>query len=101
VRAALLRAGRIVVDDVAEPTPGPGQVLLETIACGICGSDLHCRLHAHEFVAASKASGMSVFDFDPDADLVMGHEFSGRVVALGPGVDGVALARRSWPTRSW
>lgn len=89
VRAAILRAGRIVVDDVPEPVPGPGQVLVETIACGICGSDLHCRLHAHEFVAAARASAMSVFDFDPDADLVMGHEFAARVVGAGPGVDGL------------
>ena len=43
MRAAVLRQGRIVVDDVPEPQPGPGQVLVETIACGICGSDLHCR----------------------------------------------------------
>jgi 2-desacetyl-2-hydroxyethyl bacteriochlorophyllide A dehydrogenase len=89
VRAAILRRGEIVVDDVPEPVPGPGQVLVETIACGICGSDLHCRLHAHDFVAAAKASGMSVFDFDPDADLVFGHEFAARVVGLGPGVAGV------------
>ena len=91
MRAAILRAGQIVVDDVRDPTPAPGQVLVETIACGICGSDLHCRLHAHDFVAASKASGMTIFDFDPDADLVMGHEFSARVVDLGAGVDGVAV----------
>ena len=49
--------------------PAAGQVLVETIACGICGSDLHCRLHAHDFVAASRAAGMTVFDFDPDRDL--------------------------------
>ena len=90
MRAAVLRQGRIVVDDVAEPRPGPGQVLVDTIACGICGSDLHCRLHAHDFVAASRAAGMAVFDFDPDRDLVMGHEFAARVVELGPGVSGIA-----------
>ena len=90
MHAAILRAGQIVVDEVPEPTPGPGQVLVETIACGICGSDLHCRLHAHDFVAASKASGMTIFDFDPDADVVIGHEFSARVVDRGSGVSGLA-----------
>ena len=90
MRAAILRAGQIVVDDMPEPSPAPGQVLVETIACGICGSDLHCRLHAHDLVAASKASGMTLFVFDPDADVVMGHEFSARVVGLGAGVSGLS-----------
>lgn len=91
MRAAILRSGRIVVDDVPEPTPGPGQVLLETISCGICGSDLHTRRHARDFVDAARATGMQVFDFDPDADLVMGHEFSARVLDLGSGVDSVRV----------
>jgi threonine dehydrogenase-like Zn-dependent dehydrogenase len=93
MRAAILRDGRMLVDEVPDPVPGPGQVLLETIACGICGSDLHCARHARSFTAAAKASGMTLFDFDPDRDLVMGHEFSGRVVAYGPAVDGADTPR--------
>ena len=38
MRAAVMRNKTMVVADVADPTPGPGQVLVETIACGICGS---------------------------------------------------------------
>lgn len=90
MRAAILRQGEIVVDDVPEPTPGPGQVLVETLACGICGSDLHCRLHAEELVASSKACGMAIFDFDTKRDLVMGHEFSARVLDLGTDVSNVS-----------
>lgn len=90
MRAAILRNGQMVVDEVAEPTPGPGQVLLETIACGICGSDLHCARHARSFTEAAKASGMTLFAFDPDQDLVMGHEFSARVLEYGPVIDGSA-----------
>jgi threonine dehydrogenase-like Zn-dependent dehydrogenase len=89
MKAAILRDRAIVVDDVPEPMPGPGQVLLETIACGICGSDLHCRFHGRELVAASRQAGMSIFDFDPDRDLVMGHEFSARVLEAGEGVRGL------------
>jgi 2-desacetyl-2-hydroxyethyl bacteriochlorophyllide A dehydrogenase len=89
MKATVLRKGQLVVDDVAEPVPGADQVLLETIACGICGSDLHCAQHAASFVASSRACGMSAFDFDVDADLVMGHEFSGHVLEVGDEVDGV------------
>src|SRR3954447_22177963 len=90
MRALVLRNGNLVVDEVQEPRPGPGHVLLETVACGICGSDLHCRHHAASFVAAARRSGLPIFDFDPTRDLVMGHELSGRVVACGEGVDDLA-----------
>ena len=41
MRSAVLRDGAMVVrDDVPEPVPGPGQVLVAVKACGICGSDL-------------------------------------------------------------
>lgn len=93
MRAAVLRTGQMVVDEVPEPTPGPGQVLLETIACGICGSDLHCARHAPTFTAAAKAAGMAIFDFDPGRDLVMGHEFSARVLEYGPQADGRSVRR--------
>jgi 2-desacetyl-2-hydroxyethyl bacteriochlorophyllide A dehydrogenase len=82
MRAVVLRGGRLVVDDVGEPQPGPGQALIETIACGICGSDLHCARHARSFTESAAATGMTIFAFDPDRDLVMGHEFSGRVLEI-------------------
>lgn len=80
----------MVVDEVPELTPGPGQVLLEVIACGICGSDLHTVDHSHEMAATAKEVGMGVFAFDPDRDLVMGHEISARVLDVGPGTEGAA-----------
>lgn len=89
MKAAILRAGQIVVDDIGELPVLPGHVLLETIACGICGSDLHARKYGHEMVEAAKATGFDLFIFDPDADIVMGHEFSGRVLEVGIGVDGI------------
>jgi len=96
MRAAVLRNDRMIVDDVPDLEPGPGQVLLETVACGICGSDLHCARHARAFTTAARASGMSLFDFDPDRDLVMGHEFSARVLEYGPDPDGT-VGRRLAP----
>ncbi|MGH4029109.1 zinc-binding dehydrogenase [Actinomycetota bacterium Odt1-20B] len=83
MRAAVLRRGRFVVDEVAEPVPGPGQVLAESLATGICGSDLSAARHTADFLAASRDSGTESFLFDPDADLVLGHELCARV--LGPG----------------
>ena len=56
--------------------PGPGEVLLAVAACGVCGSDVHiAEWHGgYDFVA-------------PHLPLTLGHEFAGRVLAAGPGVD--------------
>ncbi len=88
MRAAVMRGRRLVVDDVPEPTPGEGQVLVETLACGICGSDLHNLQHPERLVEAGRASG-TPFVFDTERDLVMGHEFCAKVLELGPGASEV------------
>lgn len=90
MRAAILRDGKMVVEDLDDLEPGPGQVLVEPIACGICGSDLHTVDHAHDMVATAHAAGISNFAFDPAKDVVMGHEMSCRVTGLGQGVTGIA-----------
>lgn len=71
VRAAVTqRVGEaLVVADVDEPTPGPGEVLVRVAACGVCGSDLH-------LADALDAPG-----------LVLGHEFAGEIVEVGPEVE--------------
>ena len=46
MRAAVVRDKRLIVADVPVPAPGPGEVLVKTLACGICGSDLHALRHA-------------------------------------------------------
>ena len=90
MKAAILRNSQMVVDEIDDLTPGPGQVLVEPIACGICGSDLHTVDHAHDLVQSAIETGRGLFHFDPDSDLVMGHELSVRVVGLGEGVTDVA-----------
>ncbi|MEU7576901.1 zinc-binding dehydrogenase [Streptomyces sp. NPDC041068] len=85
MRAAVLRGGRFVEAEVPEPpAPGPGQLLAETLATGICGSDLSAARHTDDFLAASRDSGTEAFLFDPDQDLVMGHELCARVLSPGP-----------------
>ncbi|MDP1535199.1 MAG: alcohol dehydrogenase catalytic domain-containing protein, partial [Rubrivivax sp.] len=54
MRAAVLRDGDMVVAEVAEPVPAAGQVLVRTLCCGICGSDLHYAKHAPHMVELSK-----------------------------------------------
>lgn len=62
--------------DLPVPTPGPGQVLVRVLGCGVCRSDLK--------VAAG------AMPFSPTLRLphVPGHEISGEIAALGPGARG-------------
>ena len=83
MRAAVMRNRQLVVADLPRPEPGPGEVLVKTLACGICGSDLHALRHADRFVEASRRAG-SVFTMDLSRDVVMGHEFCAEIVDHGP-----------------
>ena len=86
-----MRDRRLVVADLPVPEPGPGEVLVKTLACGICGSDLHALKHADAFVEASRRAG-SVFTMDLARDVVMGHEFCAEIVEHGPGTQRVLPA---------
>jgi 2-desacetyl-2-hydroxyethyl bacteriochlorophyllide A dehydrogenase len=90
MRASVLRDGRMVYrDDVPEPVPGPGQVLVAVRSCGICGSDLHFAAHGAEVLTLSNemASGAGAMSVDLSHDVFMGHEFSAQVLEAGPGTD--------------
>ncbi len=60
------------------PAPGAGEVLIKVKACGVCGTDVHV-LHDE-------------FPYWPP--VVLGHEFSGEIVELGPGVSLYAVGDR-------
>ncbi|MBU6316147.1 MAG: zinc-binding dehydrogenase [Acidobacteria bacterium] len=92
MRAAVMRDWQLRVDEVPDPTPGPGQVLTKVLACGICGSDLHMLQHGAEvrsmttaLMGDGPADPMAPKSFEPHLDTVMGHEFCCEVVDLGPG----------------
>ena len=84
MRAAVMRGKKIVAAEVPDPVPGPGQVLVRTLACGICGSDLHALEHADEMARLAKESGAEGFVMDAQRDVVMGHEFCAEVLDFGP-----------------
>jgi L-iditol 2-dehydrogenase len=64
------------VEEVADPEPGPGEVVCRVLACGVCGSDV-----SDAWVA-------------PKLPVVLGHELTGEVEAVGAGVLGVAAGDR-------
>jgi threonine dehydrogenase-like Zn-dependent dehydrogenase len=89
MKAVVCQATELDVRDVPDPVPGPGQVLLEVVRGGICGSDLHARKHADTLADLASAIGYDDV-MRPDQAVVMGHEFSGRVLDYGP------ETRRPW-----
>lgn len=88
MRAAVLRNGRMVLrDDVPDPVPGPGQVLVAVRSCGICGSDLHFAAHGAEVLALGATGGFGDMGVNLNDDVFMGHEFSAEILEAGPDTD--------------
>jgi alcohol dehydrogenase, propanol-preferring len=88
MKAAVVRAfGKpLAIEEIPVPEPGPGEVLVKVIACGVCHTDLHA------------VDGD--WPVKPRLPFVPGHEITGVVSALGPGVtslkegDPVGVPRR-------
>jgi threonine dehydrogenase-like Zn-dependent dehydrogenase len=81
MRAGALYGSRdIKVEEFDTPTPGPGEVLVEVKAAGICGSDLHY----HRSDAPSNETG----------EMKGGPELSGRIAAVGEGVKNRKVGER-------
>ena len=85
MRAAVLRNRQFSVEERPLPIPGPGQVLVRTRACGICGSDLHLFRHGAEI--AKLVTQIGVPPEDMQAGLILGHEFVAEIAAFGPDTD--------------
>jgi threonine dehydrogenase-like Zn-dependent dehydrogenase len=87
MRAVIRRGGALVVDEMAVPRPGAGQVLCKTLVCGICGSDLHALDHYdHMIDLTARTGGFS--HMKKGADTVFGHEFCCEVLEAGPETGG-------------
>jgi (R,R)-butanediol dehydrogenase/meso-butanediol dehydrogenase/diacetyl reductase len=84
MKAAALKGSRTMeVVDLPDADPGPGMVQLRVAFCGICGSDMH------EYEAENPPRAMGLMQ------PVMGHEFTGTVVAVGEGVTGVGIGQHA------
>jgi L-iditol 2-dehydrogenase len=81
MEAAVLREfGKLTVERVPVPQPGPGEILCRVLACGICGTDVK--------IVAGDYRGT----WPPSLPFIIGHEWSGQVAALGPGTERSGLS---------
>lgn len=71
--------GVIEFREISTPEAGPGQVLVKIQKIGICGSDIHVYHGEHPFTKYP---------------ITQGHEVSGEIAALGPGVTGFVLGQK-------
>jgi threonine dehydrogenase-like Zn-dependent dehydrogenase len=84
VKAVTLTEAKLSVGEVAAPTPERGQLVLDVVRCGICGSDLHARHHADALADIGAEIGYDGL-MRSNQKIVLGHEFSGIVSARGKG----------------
>jgi threonine dehydrogenase-like Zn-dependent dehydrogenase len=85
--ADFVAPGHVVFRDGAtEPVAAEGEVLVAVEACGICGSDLHMFRNGTHSALLTRPT--------PEGYRVPGHEFAGRIAALGTGVSGWSIGER-------
>jgi threonine dehydrogenase-like Zn-dependent dehydrogenase len=91
MRAVVCQHAEFSVQDRPEPVPGKGQVRIEVLRCGICGSDLHARHGVDSWAELAEREGYHRFARS-EQPVVFGHEFCGEIAEFGPG------CRRTSPT---
>lgn len=83
MRASVLRGvGDVGMETRQTPAPGPGEVLVRIASVGVCGSDVHYYRHGR------------IADFVVEEPLVLGHECSGTIAAVGEGVSAERVGQR-------
>jgi threonine dehydrogenase-like Zn-dependent dehydrogenase len=98
MKAVTCTNAKLEVVDQPTPTPAKGQLLIDVLRSGICGSDLHARTHCDELADVMAETGYPDF-MRSHQSVVFGHEFCGEVLDHGartrksprPGTPVVAL----------
>jgi len=75
----LIQPEEVVIEDVEQPIPKKHEVLIKVHNIGICGSDIHSYYGKHPYI---------------HCPIIQGHEFSGEIAGLGPGVRGISIGER-------
>jgi threonine dehydrogenase-like Zn-dependent dehydrogenase len=86
MKAVVMRDDSLEVEQLKDPEPGPGEVLVRTLACGICGSDLHMFQHCEHALSSFKRGNIPI-SFDPAQGVVFGHEYCAEILDYGPGTE--------------
>ena len=84
MKAVVCRRAELEVTEQPDPVPGQGQVRLQVLRCGICGSDLHARHGSDQWAQLAVRVGYDRFARSDQA-IVFGHEFCGEIAEHGPG----------------
>lgn len=83
MRANILKnQGTMAMETLPLPTLDPDQVLVQVVAVGVCGSDVHYYEHGR------------IGPYVVDHPLILGHELSGRIAAVGSAVDPARVGKR-------
>lgn len=79
MRSAVVENSILKVIDVPEPQPRDNELLVKSLVCGICGTDLHCVHHAHDMAESSRQIVGNPL-VDTSKPILLGHEFVGEVL---------------------
>ncbi|MGJ8484026.1 alcohol dehydrogenase catalytic domain-containing protein [Pseudoalteromonas sp. SYSU M81236] len=88
MNSVAMQNGKLHVKQIDIPTPGPGQVLVKSLACGICGSDIHITRHTSDVFDIYKNLGIMANDAGDDQEVLLGHEYAAEIVSYGPNTKG-------------
>lgn len=87
MKAVVCQNTELRVAELPEPVPGKGQVLVQVLRCGICGSDLHVRQHCDHLKGLLDRVGYGKNLPTSQQPVVFGHELCCEVLDHGPGCD--------------
>ncbi|SDI05108.1 2-desacetyl-2-hydroxyethyl bacteriochlorophyllide A dehydrogenase [Vibrio xiamenensis] len=83
MNSIVMQNGGVRLTKAPVPKPSAGQVLVRSLACGICGSDLHITRHGNEVFDVYRSLGIMPSEMDNQSEVMLGHEFCAEIVEYG------------------